>query len=280
MGNNEFNEDDQITEILAQFNRVKTSEEIEKEKEEYRKEILSKGFLPINDEFNETMNSSMEDVEKNPRTFIIEECIPACKELWKKNIYTFMVSDHLNEGVCWIEVIVDNLSDENKEIFTQLEGEDIIKFSYHKGCINFGVNSVGSQAQKRLLELSQKFQMQDVPHGEAYITLPEYLIMCGCYDEVENPNYVPMAEPWNLGLPMEQMVDYLNKYDEWKGSDKSKKTNKVFSQAKMTKPLEEYFDGTGVIYDGDRVYLSEYHYKKHLNYVNSLTQTQSSKHKM
>ena len=36
----------------------------------------------------------------------------------------------------------------------------------------------------------------------------------------------------------------------------------------------------GVIYDGDRVYLSEYHYKKHLNYVNSLTQTQSSKHKM
>ena len=148
---------------------------------------------------------------KYPRTFIIEECIPACKELWKKNIYTFMVSDHLNEGVCWIEVIVDNLSDENKEIFTQLEGEDIIKFSYHKGCINFGVNSVGSQAQKRLLELSQKFQMQDVPHGEAYITLPEYLIMCGCYDEVENPNYVLMAEPWDLGLPMEQMVDYLNK---------------------------------------------------------------------
>lgn len=80
MGNNEFKEDDQITEILAQFNRVKTSEE----KEKYRKEILSKGFLPINDEFNETMNSSMEVVEKNPRTFIIEECIPACKELWKK----------------------------------------------------------------------------------------------------------------------------------------------------------------------------------------------------
>ncbi len=83
MENNEFS-NDEIAEFFAQFNRVKTPEEIEKAKEEHKKEILSKGFLPINDELNATMNSSMEDVEKNPRTFIIEECIPACKELWKK----------------------------------------------------------------------------------------------------------------------------------------------------------------------------------------------------
>lgn len=280
MENNEFNEDTEIVELLAQYDKIKTPEKIEKEREEYKKEILSKGFLPINDELNETMNSSMEDVEKNPRTFIIEECVPACQELWKKNIYTFMVSDHLNEGVCWIEVILDNLSDENKEIFTQLEGEDIIKFSYHKGCVNFGVKCVGIQAQEKLLELAQKFQMQDVPHGEAYITLPEYLIRCGCYDEIENPNYVPMTEPWEMDLPMEQIGDYLIKYDEWKCSDKSQKTHKVFNQTKMTKPLEEYFDGMSVIYEGDRVYLSDYHYKKHMNYVNSLMQTQGSKHKM
>ena len=84
MENNEFTEDAQVAELLAQFDRIKTPEEIEKEKEEYKKEILSKGFLPINDELNETMNSSMEEVEKNPRTFIIEECVPACKELCKK----------------------------------------------------------------------------------------------------------------------------------------------------------------------------------------------------
>lgn len=225
------------------------------------------------------MNSLMEDVEKNPRRFIIEECVLACKELWKKNIYTFMVSDHLDEGVCWIEVISDNLSDENKEIFAQLEGEDIIKFSYHKGCINFGVKCVGAQAQVRLLELAQQFQMQDVPYGEAYITLPEYLVKCGCYDEVENPNYVPMTEPWNMDLSMEQMCDYLIKYNEWESSDRSQKTHKVFNQSKMTKPLEEYFDGTGVVCDGDRVYLSDYHYQKHMNYVNSLTKTQDTKHK-
>ena len=107
-----------------------------------------------------------------------------------------------------------------------LEGEDIIKFSYHRGCVNFGVKYVGVQGQARLLELAQQFQMQDVPYGEAYITLPEYLIRCGCYDEVENPNYVPMTEPWDMGLPMDQIGDYLIKYDEWKDSDKSKKTHK------------------------------------------------------
>lgn len=127
---------------------------------------------------------------------------------------------------------MDNLSDENKEIFTQLEGEDIIKFSYHKGCVNFGVKCVGAQAQARLLELAQKFQMQDVPHGEAYITLSEYLIRCGCYDEVENPNYVPMTDPWNMDLPMDQIGYALIKYDEWKDSDKSKKLIKYLIKQK------------------------------------------------
>jgi len=276
--NNEFNDDGIV--FLSQQDIIKTPEEIEKEKEEFKNKILSKGFLPLNDELNETMHSSMEDVEKNPRAFIIEECIPACVELWKKNIYTFMVSDHLNDGVCWIEVVSDYLSDENKEIFNQLEGEDIIKFSYHRGCINFGVNCVGNQAQVRLLELAQKFQMQDVPYGEAYITLPEYLIRCGCYDEVQNPNYVPMTEPWNMNLSIDQLGDYLIEYEEWMASNRSKKTYKVFNQAKIIKPLKEYFDGTGAIYDGDRVYLSEYHYQKHMNYVNSITQEQSQKHNM
>lgn len=274
------NEDKVVDDFLFEFSSYKTEEEIEQEKENYNQELLSKGFLPRNDEFEETMHSLMEDVEKNPKKFIIEECIPACKELWSKNIYTFMVSDHINEEVCWIEISSDNLSDENKKIFANLEGEDIVKFSYHSGCVNFGVNCVGIKAQERLLELAQQFQMQDVPYGEAYITLDEYLVRCGCYDEVENPNYVPMADPWSMDLSIEQLGDYIIKYNEWLGSDRSKKTFKVFNQSKITKPLEEYFNGTDMIYDGDRVYLSDYHYQKHLNYVNSLTQTQATRHKM
>ena len=32
---------------------------------------------------------------------------------------------------------------------------DVIKFSYHRGCTNFGVNRVGIKAQIRLLELAR-----------------------------------------------------------------------------------------------------------------------------
>lgn len=279
MSENEFNDDFVLSDILSQFSGSKTADEIEKENERYREEILSKGFLPINDELHETMSSSMEDVEKNPRQFIIEECIPACEELWKKNIYTFMVSDHVNEGQCWIEVKFDNLSDENKEIFSQLEGEDVIKFSYHKGCVNFGVKSVGLEGQLRLLELAKQFKMQDVPYKEAYITLPEYLLQCGCYDEVDNPNYEPMDDPMLLDLPIEQLFDYMNKYDEWISSDRSKKTFKVFNPSKVVEPIEHYFDKSECVYDGDRVYLNNYHYQKHINYVNSLSNEQTANYK-
>lgn len=93
--------------------------------------------MPINKEYNETPHSPMEVVEQNPKAFIIEECIPACKELWKKNVYTFMVSDYLNEGECWIEVAIDNLSDENKEILIQMSGPNIRKMAYHPGCMTY-----------------------------------------------------------------------------------------------------------------------------------------------
>lgn len=78
------------------------------------------------------MSSPQEEVEKNPTQYIIQECLPACQELWKKNIYTFMVSDHLNEGTCWIEIIVDSLSEENKDIYFGLSDDEAVKFSYHK----------------------------------------------------------------------------------------------------------------------------------------------------
>ena len=220
----------------------------------------------------------MEIVEQNPRVFIMEECIPACEELWKKNVYTFMVSDYLNEGECWIEVVIDNLSDENKEILFQLSGSDIRRRDYHRGCMIFGVNKVGKEGQERLLELAQKFQMQDVPYIEAYITLPEYLIQRGCYKEVENPDYVEMKAPWTLNLPVDQLGKKIIEYDDWLASSQSSKTIKVFDSTKVIKPLDEYLSEIGAIYEDGRVYLSDYHYQKHQNYVKSLTTSQEHKH--
>ena len=233
-------------------------------------------FLPMNPEFNEEMTVPMEVVEKNPQRFIIQECIPACQELWRKNIYTFMASNYLDTSECWIEVDEDALSDENREVYDALEGEDIIKFSFHSGCLNFGVRHIGKLGQERLLELDQKFKMQDVQQHLAYITLEEFLIRCGCFDEIPNPDYVPMSDPLDMDLPIDEVASYYFRYNEWCHSIKSQKTIKIFSKDKVIKPIEEYLNGTDFIYEDGRVYLGEYHYQKHLNYIASLENNNSA----
>ena len=242
-------------------------------KKQRNKEIEDKGFLPVNEEYNETMSSPMEEVEKNPKRFIIEECIPACQILWDKNIYTFMVSDYLNEGETWIEVPLDALSEENKNVILSLSGEDIIKFSYHKGCINFGVNYVGKKAQDRLIEIANMFEMQDVQKGLAYITIPEFLMnYCNCYDEVDNPDYYPMELSFANGVSLEE----LKKYEEWENSVYSRKTIRKYNPNKLDKQIEYYIQANNMIMDGDKIYLSGYHYDKHLKYLKYLESQKSS----
>ena len=267
--------------IMNLLGRVDISpEEIKKRKQEQEKELESKGFLPRNDELNETRSSLQEEVEQNPKQFIIEECLPACQELWSKNIYTFMASDHLNEGKCWIEIKFDNLSDENKDIFKQLAGDDVIKFAYHAGCVNFGVKHVGKKGQQRLLELAKQFKMQDVPkdEGQSWLTEKEFLMdYCGCYDEYDNPNYRPMAEPWEVELSdIDEHKKYMEEYDQWILSEESKPKLRKFNPNKIEKSLQEYVDEHKMIAEDGRVYLSEFHYQKHkkyLNYINNTTET-------
>ncbi len=257
--------------LLRFVNYEATKGELEERKKKRNKELEKKGFLPVNDEYNETMTSPQEIVEKNPKRFILEECIPACKELWSKNIYTFMVSDHLNEGVCWIEIIGDCLSEENKKIFMNLKGEDVTKFSYHKGSVNFGVTKIGKEGQLRLLELAKEFVMQDVPKDLAYITIDEFLMKyCNCYDEVDNPNYREMKSPWESGLTLDELPEYMEKYDKWQDSTDSQETLKIFNPNKREKELEELVKEHNMILEDERVYLSPFHYEKHLNYVRQL----------
>ena len=203
---------------------------------DYAKEIENKGFLPINSEYNEVPHDQQENVENNPKQYIIEECIPACQELWSKNIYTFMVSDHLNEGQCWIELFDDALSDENMEIYDNLFGEDMIKFNYHRGCICFGVSCVGIEGQQKLLQLAKQFNMQDVPKKLAYIDEEDFLRdYCDCYIEYENPNYKYMAPFWEVNLSREESAEYIKAYQKWESSDESKSTLKRFAPEKAIK---------------------------------------------
>lgn len=271
MGKEQKNEN-----IADQFDGL-SKEELIRTRALVEERIRQDEFLPLNEEYSETMASPMEEVENNPKKFIIEECIPACKELWEKNIYTYMVSDYVNENQCWIEIDVNNLSEENLNVYRELGGDDVIKFSYHAGFLNFGVKGVGKKAQQRLLELASKFQMQDVPYGYAYITLEEFLIEKGCYKVIKNPNYVKMEKPNYLKADSYEDIEYQDEYEEWLASDKSEEFLKVFDKSKMTKSLEEYLKESNAIYEDNRIYLSEYHYNKHKNYVNYINTINSEK---
>ena len=101
--------------------------------------------------------------------------------------------------------------------------------------------------------------------------MQDFLIeYCGCYDEIPNLNYIEMKPVWEMELSKEQIVDHMQKYDEWQDSPASKKTFKQFNPNKLTKSANEVAAEKGMIIDGDRVYLSEFHYKKHQKYLKTL----------
>ena len=267
---NDLNEDNIFGELTAEEIDF-DFDEIKKNTSKIKDEIAQKGFLPCNPEYDEVISCPQEEVEHNPKRYIIEECIPACQELWSKNIYTFMVSDYLNDG-CWIEIFMDSLSPENKEIYTKLNGEDILKFSYHLGTVNFGVKYVGALGRQKLLELAQQFKMQDVPSNLAYIGKEEFLInYCDCYDEVPNPDYYELPDYSNdSNMTIEEKAKHISEYENWLNSIASHKTIRKLNLNKMSKPLEQLVKDKNMILDGNRVYLSLFHYQKHQNYLKAL----------
>lgn len=223
------------------------------------------------------MSSPQEEVEANPEQYIIQECLPACQELWRKNIYTFMVSDHLNEGMCWIEIIADSLSKENMDIYLNMSDSEAMRFSYHKGTVNFGVPCVGSEGQQKLLELAKRFHMQDVPENQAYISPQDFLMLyCNCYEEYPNPNYKPMLAPWEAGIKLKETIEYMEKYEQWQESSEGQQMLKRFAPEKATKSISELASEQGMIFEDNRVYISSFHYNKHLNYVNSINRIVSN----
>ena len=248
-----------------------TSEEVEQLELEEKEKLRKAGFLPRNEEYYESMNSPMVEVENNPKARIIEECIPACQILWRKNIYTYMTSDYFDNGISWIEIKIRNLSSENRKIYEELDGKDVVKFKKHDFAVCFGVNKVGRAAQRRLAELAENFVMQDVPNGEAYKYLEDFLIEnCSCFDEVDNPDYKYMAPLNQANVELEKLGDYIKEYDEWLKSKHSIKTMKVLNTNKINKSIPKYIEDFGYILDNKKVYFGTYHFNKHLNYLNSI----------
>ena len=120
------------------------------------KSAVEKGCLPDNPGYNPSPQVDMEYVEQNPERFIMPECLPACKVLWDKNIYTYMVSDSY-DSEAWIELEMRALSQENLEYLLSLENKGVhLNHGYHYGTIQFGVGCFGEKAQQLLLEIANK----------------------------------------------------------------------------------------------------------------------------
>ena len=230
------------------------------------------GILPESEKYAPVMAAPMQDVEANAERFIMTECLPACRELWKKNVYTFMVSDAQNDEA-WIEVFADGLSEENKSYMLELDNKGVHVFCYHDGTISFGAGCFGKKAQDILLEISKGFQMQDVAEDFGYVDAKTALFLCGCTKKEKNPDYVMLKLPTNGDIEMTM------EYYDWlaKGGEEQEYRD-VFDPSKVKSPIEENFKGTPYVYvpEEDRVYLSEYHYKKHLNYLKYLESLEHS----
>lgn len=213
--------------------------------------------LANNKEYEGAPRVSQQVVEENPRRWIIEECVPACQILWDKNIYTFMCSDGIDND-SWIELEIDCLSEENKAILEQIK-EEYVCFPYHPGCLSILVKGKGRKAQEELINMANRFVMQDVPSKHATSTMKEIYMKCGCRKEIDNPDYTPLEE---------QLANFS--IDNW-GKEIESPTIIVFDPTKVTKSDDEYLEEVGAIVDEDTgvIYKNQFHYNKHLNYINS-----------
>ena len=113
------------------------------------------------------------------------------------------------------------------------------------------------------VKIANLFKVQDVNH-DFYQDAENYLIQCGCYEEVPNPNYVEDKGPMPTSANLEELDKWLAKVGE-------PKTIKVFSKSKMTKSFEEYVKENGdenrTDFETGKVYESPYFLKRHLEYV-------------
>ena len=229
--------------------------------------IQEEKYLPQSDSFGEVSHAVEEEVENNPEKYIMTECIPACKELWSKNIYTFMVSNYVGESGIWIE-IYDEISDENLKYMKSLKEKNINVDIYHEGCYRIEVNHIGQAASDLLLEICKGFKMQDVPKNIAYFQEEDFLINCGCFDEIENSNYYEMKEFYELEFNNpEEMHDYMEKFNHWQHSENSKKYLKRYNPQKKIKSTEEYAKENNMIYVDGIVFTSKFDYDKHMKYI-------------
>lgn len=182
-------------------------------------------------------------IMKGPKDYIEPLCVSACEDLWKKNIYV-LASINVNND---LYLILDKLSNENMEIFKSKYREDSDSYCANLGkgkYIGVKVENYLEQknVEKQFKDLVSVFKMQDIQRG--YLTEKTFLMnICNC-EKVEG-----MSENKRQDLQI------------------------VFDIEKMNKSFKEYLNDTGYsefyVPEEHRIYLNEYYYNAHQNYINN-----------
>lgn len=255
------------------FNKPKKS------KKEISKEYEEKGFLPQNEEYEGCTHATQEDVEKEPRKYIIEECVEACEILWSKNIFTYMCSEFCDNNA-WIELIEDDLSVENLEIINNLKNPYKIYKGYHNGSVMVIVPTLGLDAKELLIRFADMLKMQDVPKREATITRINALIQSGYGMEIKNPAYVPY-EKFEERIKSLNPIQRYNELEKYLHSVECEEYISDVDETKIDRPVEEILKENGYIIseDNHKIYKNAFYYKKHLKYLKSLKPEKQS-HKL
>lgn len=194
----------------------------------------------------------VELVMKDPDEYIIPELQSACKKLWAMNIFTVMCSNREDGGHSYIWTSI--LSEENQAIFDKLKRRHH-EFSGRKNAtckIDFFTEGLSEEAIENMFDnVISRFKPQDV-QKDYYQTIEEFLIDCGCYREIPNPNKTA-NQP---------------------------KFIKVYDATKVKKPIAEYLKEKRIeTYDPEtqRIYRSEFFYKRHLDFVANSKQSEEEK---
>jgi len=204
---------------------------------------------------------SMEEVMKNIDEFIIPELQEPCKQLWNKNIFTFMVSNGDDNAY----IIPEKLSRENQAIYDNAKTNrpDVYRHSDWRSADTITLANANQMTKQEItskfLEFIADFKMQDV---QKFLSPQEFLMHeCDCKKETINPEYAPMQYPAN---PTRESIAEFLKHSG------VPRTITEFDETKVVKPFTEYLREKGFenCYDPDekKVFKSPFFLQRHLEY--------------
>ncbi len=180
-------------------------------------------------------------VAKDTIEHINPVCVKACKSLKSKNIYVLATVNMKKD----LYLILDKLSKENMQIFKDKCKENSDIYCFNLGKEKYIGIKVANYLEKENIEaelekMVEGFKMQDIQRG--YLTEKTFLMnICNC-----------------------EKVEGLTEY-------KKQDVQVVFDIKKMDKSFKEYLKDSGYekfyIPEEHRIYLNEYYYNAHQNYM-------------